>query len=342
MPSFRRKNNYISRNNKRQRVGPLWSRARARLARRKNVTTNRGITVQHDTRQVYRRKRMPRRKRRIWKRFVKKVQWVDEKNLGTRTVLFNVAKQVNNSSGASHGYTSLCLYGWQSTSTTQPWFNDIKYMANLENKAAQSTANDMTVPVNARMFFHSAVLDVTIRNVSFFSVGGAIDPNCTLEVDVYQCSASKEFDIDGTNLGDFTGALDYPTAGIYDNNTAALGTAINLGARGSTPFEMTKALSMFGIKIWKKTKYYLASNQTMTFQVRDPKRHVFYRDKVDGLNNGCNMPGITRFFYIVFKAVPGITIDASNTTESIWMGVTRKYMYKVEGLNEDRSIKITG
>lgn len=340
MPAFRRKFNYVSRNNKRQRVSSArWSRARARINNRRRVSTNRGVTVQHDTRQVYSRRRMPKRKRRMWKRFVRKVQWVDEKNLGTRTVLYNVSKTFTNVASGNHGYLALCLYGWQSANTFSTWVNDIKYSCNLENRADQTAANDLTVATNARMFFHSAVLDVTMRNTT--TTNGVLDPQATLEVDVYQMTASKEFHIDNVVYENLTDALNIGTPGIYDNNVPALGSAVAISTRGATPFEMTKALSIFGMKVWKKTKYYIASGATITFQIRDPKRHVFYRDKMDGLLNGGNYPGVTKWFFIVFKTVPGFTIGAGvNTTESLTVGVTRKYMYKVEGLSEDRSITV--
>nr|UOF82187.1 putative capsid protein [Cressdnaviricota sp.] len=341
MPSFRRKNNYISRNNKRQRVGPLWSRARQRLMMRKTKSVGRsggGITAQHDRQFVYGRKRMPYRKRRIWGRFVKKCGAVALKQCGIRSVVFNKATSFTNTTSQNHGVGWCALYSQTSTSTE---LNDLNYIGNLENFAANPTsAAGETVQLGTKVYFRSAILDVTIRNTSFTSI--TLTEDVPLEVDLYQIIVGR-IGRDSVN-GNFTTIKAFYDIAQADTQIikGTAGFDVDIDKRGCTPFDLTKALSMFGIKIWKKTKYYLASNQTMTFQVRDPKRHVFFRDKVDGLNNGCNMPGITRFFYIVFKAVPGITIDASNTTESIWMGVTRKYMYKVEGLNEDRSIKITG
>lgn len=339
MPSFRKKNNYISRNNKRQRVA-TWSRARARIQARnaRRPTERSGITYQHDTRTVYRRKRMPRRKRRMWKRFTKKVQWIDEKNLGTRTVLFNVTRTITESTSGRQGLLGLCLYGWESTDAVETWGNDLKYMANLENRAAGNPTNGDTVYSNSKMFFHSGVLDVTLRNSS--AKDGALDPAATLEVDIYTMSSPVEFEIDGVNYYTLANALNQTMTGIYDNNVPVLGTAAQLINRGVSPFEITKGLSSFRFKVLKKTKYYLGSGQTLTFQVRDPRRHQFYRDKVDGLQNGPNMPGITKWYLVIFKAVPGITVGAAagQTQQILDAGVTRKYMYKTEGLMEDRNI----
>jgi hypothetical protein len=112
--------------------------------------------------------------------------------------------------------------------------------------------------------------------------------------------------------------------------------------RGCTPFEMSKATSQFGIKIWKKTKFFLKPGQTLTYQVRDPKRHVMYRNKIRQPNSGFNKPGISKHVFVVFKSVPGTVVGggAGQTVEAITAGITRKYMYKVEGLSEDRTIRV--
>lgn len=56
----------------------------------KNKTQNQNtVTTQYDTRLQYRKKSMPRWKRKAWKRFSQKVNAVNLKNHGTYTRLFN-------------------------------------------------------------------------------------------------------------------------------------------------------------------------------------------------------------------------------------------------------------
>ena len=112
--------------------------------------------------------------------------------------------------------------------------------------------------------------------------------------------------------------------------------------RGCTPFEKTKALAEFRVKIWRKTKYFLKPGQTLTYQTRDPKRHSVYKNRILKTDQGFNYPGMTKILFVVYKSVPGITVGsgAGQTQEQISYGVTRKYMYKVEVLQEDRSIRV--
>lgn len=333
---------YISRFNKRQRImtkiRPRFARSYTNVKRKKKTSSGRGVTFQRDARMIYRRRRMPRGKRRRWVRFRRKVEWIDENNLGTRTVLFNKGLERSNSTSGNHGEASICLYGWQNGGTIQTWNNDLTYIANLENDGSPDVTSGNTVFDNQKMFFHSGVLDVTMRNTS--TKDGELDGQCTLEVDIYEMTMRKETEINGTNYGTIYDALNQTTAGIYNQNTSMIGTPVDLSNRGVTPFEMNKALSALGIKIWKKTKYYISSGQTITYQIRDPKRHKFYRAKIAGTGNGCNKPGVTRHLLVIFKSVPGISVGSTTglTQEKLYLGVTRKYMYKIEGVTDDRSI----
>ena len=75
----------------------------------------------------------------------------------------------------------------------------------------------------------------------------------------------------------------------------------------------------------------------MTYQVRDAGRHVttvgYLEDSL-----GPNKPGWTRHIFMIGKSVPGTNLGTGidQQTELLTVGVTRKYMYKVEGLNESR------
>ena len=74
--------------------------------------------------------------------------------------------------------------------------------------------------------------------------------------------------------------------------------------------------------------------------MRNPKRYV---RTVGGMKEaeGCNYGGMTKFLLIIYKAVPGIIVGSANTTEKVHIGLTRKYLYKVEGMNEARDRYIT-
>lgn len=349
MPSFRRKYNYISRNNKRQRVRRIYNRGLARLARRKRGTSGRGLTFEHDRQFIYKKKSMPKRKKRRWKRFVKKVGAVNERELGTRMVLFNKSIEfVAPAISTLQGLLNFTLYGWSSGASNETWTNDLAYMAELENDGNPTAALGDRVGDNARMIFTSAVLDLTLRNTTTFNNEGVseLSSDATLEVDVYEMSARKMFELNNVNYNLLSQVLDLASAGIYDQNVTATGTRISIFDRGATPFECPIGLRRYGIKVWKKTKFFLRSGQTLTYQVRDPTRHVGYRSRLGSTSsgaNGGNKPGWTKHVFCVFKLIPGLTVGTGPSTyqPKIHAGVTRKYMYKVEGLSEDRTIKVT-
>jgi len=299
-------------------------------AGRRNTTSGIGVSVQHDVRRIYRKKTMPRKKKRIWKKFVKKVHAVAEKDMGSRTILFNAQVTNNNNVAGSQGCLTLALYSMQSTNA---WLSDLNGISALENVGNPTAAAGVTLDQSTKFLFQSGVLDLTIRNTSFVS-GGALDPAATLELDIYECTASKDFQQTGSSWGSLSTAF-----AEGSNNTKVIGGAgsnITIQTRGATPFDIPYALSRYGIKVWKKTKYFISNGSTVTYQMRDPARHVIDL-RTMSQEGGCNLPKMTKFCYLVYKCVPGVTIGAANTTESIQVGVTRKYMYKIEGVNEDRA-----
>ena len=119
----------------------------------------------------------------------------------------------------------------------------------------------------------------------------------------------------------------------------AAGTNLLLNDRGITPFDVTFALARGKCKIWKKTKMFIRNGQTATYQYRDPKRRVWSQNYMDA-GIGCNMPKATHWILIIAKAVPGITVGSTGgttTRERLTIGLTRKYLYKIEGANDDRT-----
>lgn len=323
------------------RKGRKFNRGLSRLRRKKRGTSGRGLTFEHDRQAIYKKRSMPYRKKRRWKAFTRKVAAVAEKEMGTRMVLFNKSLQFENSTNTLQGVFGLTLYGLQSTNSNETWYNDLNYMGNLENDGNPTAIAGDRVADNAKMMFQSAVLDITLRNVS--TSDGALDPECTLETDVYELSMRKDAELGGTPYGEIKSLMNGATTqGIYDQNATAQGFRISVDQRGCTPFETNKVMSQYGLKIWKKTKFFLRNGQTLTYQVRDPRRHVAYRNKIVQTLQGFNKPGWTKIILIIYKSVPGLTIgtQAGDTQEKIHVGITRKYMYKVEGLSEDRSIRV--
>jgi len=293
-----------------------------------------GTTTQHDTTRQYRRKSMPRHKRRRWKRFKNKVQAVSEKDLGSRTVVFNTAISNVNSTNLTQSFQHIALYSGMSSTVH---LDDIQNISEYENAGDPTAATGGTVADTTKFIFKSGVLDLTFKNSSTLRTNDAdsFSDSAKMEVDVYEIMSNRAWN-DATGI--------YNTLGdcFTKGNTMALringtGTNVDMALRGVTPFDLPSALSYFRMKILKKTKYFLANEGTFTYQIRDPKRRVWTQEYMQRLE-GPNIKGVSRHLLIVSKLIPGLPLGTANGTfkESFDIGVTRKYFYKVEGFNDDR------
>lgn len=316
-------------NRYRSRGGMTRTRTQTRQA-----SSGQGVTTQYDRRRIYRKKSMPRGKKRAWKRFVNKVHAVAVKDMGSRTVVFNSQlAQVNTTAGTGSAFT-LALYG----SRGQQSLDDLAVIATLENRGNPTATQGITVDDTTKIMFQSGVLDLTIRNsstqfngTSFVQVGAA-----KMEVDIYEISVRKQC-VDVSGVNGYLNLSALFAQGLGDTaNIGGAGVALAMDQRGVTPWDAPQALSRWGIKIYKKTKFFVPNGDTITYQIRDPKRFVTDLDAMAN-QNGCNMPKKTRFLYIMYQLVPGLPLGTAlnQYSLSVDIGCTRKYLYKVEGANND-------
>ena len=309
---------------------------------RRRIRSGMGVTTQHDKKFIYAKKRQPRFKRKRWTSFVKKVNAVAERDYGTRTVVMNKAYSYANQTAGNQLVGSCYLYSQKGVTGIEP-AGDLNIIGGLENVGAPTAAAGITLWGSTKLLFQSAVLDVTIRNSStYLDTGPTTRPDgaAKLELDVYEISVRRNAEESGATYNNFAALL-------ADNQTeitsiGGTGTKLLFNMRGATPWDTTFSLSRWGIKIWKKTKYFIPNGDTITYQVRDPRRHTVTRD--DCINqDGFNRPGWTRILFFIGKLVSGLPIGNTVGTfqENIDIGATRKYMYKVEGANDDRASYIT-
>jgi len=123
--------------NRTSRAGRRMStRLSQRMGRSRTITRNRnrrqpsvagiGITGQHDKRLVYLKRTMPRYKKRRWKSFINKVAAVSEKDLGTRSVLFNRVVNYSGTDSSKQMVGTITLYGQESTNSENNELDIIK------------------------------------------------------------------------------------------------------------------------------------------------------------------------------------------------------------------------
>jgi len=309
--------------------------------RRKYQTSGIGITNEHDRQRVYSKKRMPYRRKKRWRSFTRKIQYISEKELGSRTVVFSRGYTTANQTLGQQMLSTLALYPQSSTTTH---LNDLKAISTIENALDPTVARDVTIDDTTKIFFQSAVFDLTLRNSSQINIGTEAVPNwttsadATLEIDIYEIISPRQF-INEQDLFECFNLSSGKTKKVAD--ASAIGASVEIELRGVTPWDLPQALSTYRLKILRKTKYRISNGNTITYQMRDPRRHVTNIGRIKD-QTGCNRPGWTKFIFIISKLVPGLTHGpgAGQYRPRMDFGVTRKYMYKLEGANMTRDLYV--
>lgn len=255
------------------------------------------VTQQHDARLVYRRRPMPYRKKKNWKRFTRKVQAVLQKGLGSRQTLRNASLLMTAIAG-DQAVAEITLYGVKGTSNTHDDISDI--FATFGTDAQQQ---------RKKIMFYSAVLDLTITNNGDSTEGVA-------EVDIYEFYMRKQMEDDNW--------LDRVTLSLSDQETMSGMSAYSIGTRGWTPFQACLALGY--IRILKKQKFFVGTGQAITYQIRDPANRYFNGQHLS--DSFTNWVGKTRGVIIVAKGL----IDGTGTGRAVDLavGYTKAYNFTVD------------
>lgn len=312
--------------------------SRTRNTNRKRYTSGQGVTEQYDKKTIYRKKYMPKGKKIRWRRFKRKIYAISEKTLGSRTYVVNTQSELTKSTSGEQLVFDLSLYGFKSNSNRH---NDLNELVTKESTSAPSVQAPVIVDLTTKFMFQSGILDLTVRNTSF-NVEGASQVPIQIEMDVYEIMIGKDTDNTANDLNDIT---DLITKASNDTKQVGGGIVVDnelsLNQRGVTPWDIPIALSRYRIKILKKTKYFLGSNQTMTYQYRDPKRRVVTKQRVTE-RSGYSRPGWTKTILMLAKPVPGYELGTGDgkATVRLNVGTTRKYLYKIEGANQSRDFYI--
>jgi len=143
-----------------------------------------GVTSQYDKTSVYRKKRMPKRKKRQWVKFVKKVRSALMKDVGTKTVIRNDTLSTLWSTN-DQSLQTITVYGADGSAPTasQCGHNDLKTIFTNDPDLSAETA---------RAKFGSAIVDITFTNASVNA--GPENNNTGLEIDIYDIVYRKQLD----------------------------------------------------------------------------------------------------------------------------------------------------
>lgn len=294
-----------------QLVGQLAGMRRSARRRSNNV-----VTQQKDFASQYRKRRMPRRKRKIWKKFVKKVTAVELSNAATKTVVFN-HRMVQSSTPGNQAFLSFCLYGVNGSpdGNNQIGYQDMFKLFDNEPGIKQQAVGSPAAnyPASGKLHFNTGVLDFTLRNL------GEVDA----EVDIYYGYHVKNVN----NINLLTQVADSLRQHFISTTSDPIvsgNTSLGLGLRGVTPFDCSSVLSESGFHILKKQKFNMEPNKSVFIQHRDANNHQLDQDDLSTI--GYAKRKLTYEVLIVHK--PSVT-SVDNAVSTIGVGVTRKYGYSI-------------
>lgn len=291
-----------------------------------------GVTSQHDSRQVYKKRRMPAKKRKRWTKFIKKVQAVEEKSKATRSVVFNDLQQMTNGGSSTtlkqQAFFFFPLYSCKSTfqgggSSLQDReiYSDLNRVVTSEFNAAGNTNV-------RRLHFMAAILDITFAGQTTIAT--------PTELDLYYIQFRKDVYHSSFNLF----LLEQQNMLPGTPNAARL----DMAGMGVTPFEFPTLCST--VRIIKKEKIIVAPGQIVTRQWRIPKNKSLYSKDFRHLNQ--NFAGtsatIDQDMFAQRNWTCGILAIAKGTPTAnserpvdLQVGFTRTYHYKVYEYSADAS-----
>lgn len=301
---------------KRRRSSTMSSRKKFRGLPKFRVSGKRSnynvTTTQKDYSTQYRKKNMPRYKKKAWKTFNNKVKSVIRGELGLKTVVFN-SVQTCSSAVADQNAIAMHLYGISGSADNPNRIGALDVRKIFSNDPNVYQGIGPLNPEIGKLLFESAVLDVTLTNTG----------ESVLEVDIYYGYHRK--DCDSTDM--VGGDLVDPTLELPINGG---NTTLDIQKRGVTVFDLPTGLSQSGYHVLKKQKMLLRQTQSAFLQYRDPRNHTVEWNRIKQVGYAARK--LTYTVLVVFKAVAGST-DAAVLS----IGATRKFSYNANVKTTDES-----
>lgn len=282
-----------------------YSRSNTDTGRRAGSGT--GVTSQYDKANQYRYKRMPKKKKRKYVRKVKNFKSMQLQQLATQIFIRNSITG-GSAAPAVQGATAVHLAGI--SSGTETGGDDLLALADRSPPEtgvdAGLTDPRMASSTNSAFILDSGILDTTFRNTG----------TSALEVDVYHITYTRDYETAG-GLGTL-----FSVGQVPDGITGVVAD-ITISSRGVTPFDFPKATQQ-GMKVMKKTKYFIPAGQTFTYQLKKTtNKKVFVRD-LKNLQFEFRQRYLTETLLFVAKTVVG------ETATGTWsIGTTRRYAYRI-------------
>jgi len=287
------------------------------------------LTYDNDFKTDYVYKRMPKRKRKAWLRFTKKVNAVADRKQGLKKHLFSDIYRrqplVNNCLFGECMLYSPDAKGAELCQDMGDIFRDI-LGASFDDMYNVSLGGDVTKFIK----FESAMMEVTWRN----------NGDSPVIIDLYKVVCRKDF---GLTSEDPSNCV----AGIYnlgflkqgqikdDENNAFVGTGSQVSTQvGTTPFQSSMFCSYF--KILNKRKIVIAPQNLVSTILKDPKGRRIHATQCRAK---IAMRGHTHGYFWQVYGVPGLSSSTPvyATPSDVIVTIQKKYSYYLPVSGKDQT-----
>lgn len=287
------------------------------------------LTYDNDFKTDYRYKRMPRRKRRAWKKFSKKVNAVINKSQGLKKHLYEHVSLDSATIGTTY-YGSAMLYTPDArvvdlNADMGTFFREVFPAGVFDNITNFGAADAQKV-----IRFESAQLEVTWRNTG-------INP---LIIDLYYVRCRKDYGLtnqDTLNNPQGLYVLGFDKQGKVvdvEQNTTPFNAGQTATQFGTTPFQSPLFCQHF--KILSKRKITIAPGNTVSKTLKDPKNR--YINSGDQRARICKRNQTHGYFW-QFYGVPGMgpELPVHATASILVTSITKKYAYYLPVSGKDQA-----
>lgn len=308
---------------------------RSQTKKKQRAIQPRPVTSEHDYKVDYRKKFMPRRKRRRWTSFKRKVDYIADKRLGLKSWLVTSAETFTAAASTSNFFSEE-LYSIDGTTNHK----DIGDIARsiigptiFDNMNTTTTSN--TIETSKLITFESANIEVTLRNVS------TTEP---LILEVYHFKCRK----DGLQFG--TGSYNYP-GGYYqqgfnklplpvdpdtgESPDTALSDPLTAFTPGTTPFQSPFFCQHF--QILKREKFTVPALGTIQKSLRIPMNRTINTATLRSRNMRRNL---TEGWLFQFQGNPGLVESnpVSAVASQVVVSTVKRYAYYLRGGGFDAGV----
>ena len=315
MPSkYRPRNQLMNRITRYAKVakyaGKLYSKYQQRRYTPKNITTN-PTTAQHEYSTVYRKKRMPKGKRKAWKKFVRKTTAVSMKNLPLQTYVYSESNNIYAAANTSSYYYA-GLYGLNGAAR-------VLGTATSSGTGATNQINTLFAQnfsggvFGKQILCESACMDFTIRNLTAN----------TVIIEMYYVRPKRDID-------DQEFAVKFRLEDIYTTSFNSNEIGSNIGSvaattLGTTPFNAPYFCRHF--EITRKLRVQLGGSEVYSSQIRNPKNYkINYSDVEKYAMKRGMASGI--FFQIYGQPQSGILAGNGTDVASVKIMLTQTHNWR--------------